>query len=89
MTGQRRPPISRTRPISGAWGAEAGSISNLKGARILALLGDMVTTDHISPAGSFKASTPAGGYPGKTTSRFRCCAEFKALRLAAAVNHER
>jgi aconitate hydratase len=43
-------------------GTEAGSISDLKGARILALLGDMVTTDHISPAGSFKASTPAGRY---------------------------
>jgi len=43
-------------------GAEAGTIADLKGARILALLGDMVTTDHISPAGSFKASTPAGRY---------------------------
>ncbi|NNL72884.1 MAG: aconitate hydratase, partial [Silicimonas sp.] len=31
-------------------------------ARVLALLGDMVTTDHISPAGSFKESTPAGQY---------------------------
>ncbi|MCL1628631.1 aconitate hydratase AcnA [Roseibaca sp. V10] len=43
-------------------GAEAGTISDLKGGRILALLGDMVTTDHISPAGSFKAGTPAGRY---------------------------
>ncbi|SUZ30675.1 Aconitate hydratase A [Roseibaca ekhonensis] len=43
-------------------GAEAGTIADVKGARILALLGDMVTTDHISPAGSFKASTPAGRY---------------------------
>ncbi len=42
--------------------AEAGTISNLKGARILALLGDMITTDHISPAGSFKQTTPAGKY---------------------------
>lgn len=39
-----------------------GVISNLTGARVLALLGDMITTDHISPAGSFKASTPAGKY---------------------------
>ena len=39
-----------------------GVISNINGARILALLGDMITTDHISPAGSFKASTPAGNY---------------------------
>ncbi|MBK5945453.1 aconitate hydratase 1 [Rhodobacter veldkampii DSM 11550] len=41
---------------------EAGTISNLHGARILALLGDMITTDHISPAGSFKPTTPAGKY---------------------------
>ncbi len=41
---------------------EPGTISNIDGARVLALLGDMVTTDHISPAGSFKDSTPAGQY---------------------------
>ena len=41
---------------------EPGIISDLSGARILALLGDMVTTDHISPAGSFKPTTPAGQY---------------------------
>ena len=41
---------------------EPGEISNVEGARILALLGDMVTTDHISPAGSFKETTPAGSY---------------------------
>ncbi|MES2664696.1 MAG: aconitate hydratase AcnA [Pseudomonadota bacterium] len=39
-----------------------GVISNISGARVLALLGDMITTDHISPAGSFKAGTPAGKY---------------------------
>ncbi|WP_309664823.1 aconitate hydratase AcnA [Tabrizicola sp.] len=39
-----------------------GTIQNITGARVLALLGDMITTDHISPAGSFKASTPAGKY---------------------------
>ena len=39
-----------------------GSIGDVVGARILALLGDMVTTDHISPAGSFKDTTPAGQY---------------------------
>jgi len=40
----------------------AGVISNVEGARVLALLGDMITTDHISPAGSFKDSSPAGKY---------------------------
>ena len=39
-----------------------GTIADITGARVLALLGDMITTDHISPAGSFKASTPAGKY---------------------------
>jgi aconitate hydratase len=39
-----------------------GVISDISGARILALLGDMITTDHISPAGSFKDKTPAGRY---------------------------
>jgi aconitate hydratase len=34
----------------------------IRGARVLALLGDSVTTDHISPAGSIKADSPAGNY---------------------------
>ena len=37
-------------------------IKDVTGARILALLGDSITTDHISPAGSFKSDTPAGKY---------------------------
>ncbi|SHI90112.1 aconitate hydratase AcnA [Wenxinia saemankumensis] len=39
-----------------------GTIDDIEGARVLAILGDMVTTDHISPAGSFKETTPAGKY---------------------------
>jgi aconitate hydratase len=35
---------------------------DIKGARVLALLGDSVTTDHISPAGAIKADSPAGDY---------------------------
>jgi aconitate hydratase len=42
--------------------AEKGHINPITGARVLAMLGDMITTDHISPAGSFKATTPAGQY---------------------------
>ncbi|PCD77686.1 aconitate hydratase AcnA [Pseudothioclava arenosa] len=41
---------------------EPGVISNIRSARVLAVLGDMITTDHISPAGSFKPTTPAGKY---------------------------
>jgi aconitate hydratase len=39
-----------------------GSIAEIKGARALAIFSDSVTTDHISPAGSFKKSSPAGTY---------------------------
>lgn len=42
--------------------SEPGTITNIKNAKVLAVLGDMITTDHISPAGSFKETTPAGRY---------------------------
>lgn len=41
---------------------EPTPVSDIKGARVLALLGDSVTTDHISPAGNIKAGTPASQY---------------------------
>jgi aconitate hydratase len=41
---------------------ETTPVSSIAGARVLALLGDSVTTDHISPAGSIKADSPAGKY---------------------------
>ncbi len=41
---------------------EAAPPADIAGARVLALLGDSVTTDHISPAGSIKADSPAGRY---------------------------
>ena len=37
-------------------------VTNIAGARVLAILGDSVTTDHISPAGNIKADSPAGKY---------------------------
>ena len=40
----------------------ARDIESIRGARVLVKVGDSVTTDHISPAGSFKADTPAGKY---------------------------
>jgi aconitate hydratase len=49
-------------PYFQGMGPEPGTIDNITGARVLAVLGDMVTTDHISPAGSFAASSPAGQY---------------------------
>lgn len=41
---------------------EPGVITNINDAKVLAVLGDMITTDHISPAGSFAESSPAGQY---------------------------
>jgi aconitate hydratase len=43
-------------------GMKLGGISDIKGARVLGLFGDKITTDHISPAGSIKAASPAGAY---------------------------
>ncbi|MDQ0997420.1 aconitate hydratase [Phyllobacterium ifriqiyense] len=43
-------------------GKTPGIVNDIKGARILGLFGDKITTDHISPAGSIKAASPAGQY---------------------------
>jgi aconitate hydratase len=52
----RRPPYFDGMP------AEPEPVTDIHGARVLALLGDSVTTDHISPAGAIKADSPAGEY---------------------------
>ncbi len=49
-------------PYFQGMGPEPGTISNIEGAKVLLILGDMITTDHISPAGSFATTTPAGKY---------------------------
>ena len=49
-------------PYFQGMGAQPGKITDVTNARVLAILGDMVTTDHISPAGSFRETTPAGRY---------------------------
>ena len=43
-------------------GPEPAPVTDIRGARVLALLGDSITTDHISPAGSIKVQSPAGRY---------------------------
>ena len=50
---------------------EPTDAGDIEGARVLAKLGDSVTTDHISPAGSIKADSPAGKYLKSTASRRR------------------
>jgi aconitate hydratase len=52
----RKPPYFDGMP------ADPAPVSDISGARVLALLGDSVTTDHISPAGSIKPGTPAAQY---------------------------
>ncbi len=52
----RKPPYFDGMP------AEPTPVADIKGARVLALLGDSVTTDHISPAGAIKKGTPAAQY---------------------------
>ena len=49
-------------PYFAGMGKAAGTIGDIRGARILGLFGDKITTDHISPAGSIKAQSPAGSY---------------------------
>ncbi|HZO90188.1 MAG TPA: aconitate hydratase [Chthonomonadaceae bacterium] len=49
-------------PYFDRFGMEPGAVKDIRKARALAILGDSVTTDHISPAGSIKPSSPAGLY---------------------------
>uniref|UniRef100_A0A9E8CRN5 Aconitate hydratase n=1 Tax=Bosea sp. NBC_00436 TaxID=2969620 RepID=A0A9E8CRN5_9HYPH len=49
-------------PYFQGMGKKPVAIGDIKGARILGLFGDKITTDHISPAGSIKAASPAGHY---------------------------
>jgi aconitate hydratase len=49
-------------PFFQQFGLQPGEIREIKGARALGIFGDSVTTDHISPAGSIKPTSPAGKY---------------------------
>ncbi|MFC4820452.1 aconitate hydratase AcnA [Dokdonella ginsengisoli] len=49
-------------PYFDGMSANAGTIDDIHGARVLGLFGDSITTDHISPAGSIKKDSPAGRY---------------------------
>jgi len=49
-------------PFFAGFGLQPGGIGEIKGARALGIFGDSVTTDHISPAGSIKKTSPAGKY---------------------------
>ena len=49
-------------PFFQGFSMQAGTITDIEGARPLGIFGDSVTTDHISPAGAIKAASPAGKY---------------------------
>ncbi|TWG97069.1 aconitase [Mesorhizobium sp. J18] len=49
-------------PYFAGMSRQPGQVGDIRGARILGLFGDKITTDHISPAGSIKAQSPAGQY---------------------------
>ncbi|MBC6443644.1 MAG: aconitate hydratase AcnA [Rhodobacteraceae bacterium] len=74
----RNPPYFRDMTM------ETKEIEDITGARIIAILGDMITTDHISPAGSFRETTPAGRY---LTARQVPLREFNSYG-ARRGNHE-
>jgi aconitate hydratase len=52
----------RRAPYFDGMTAQPASVEDIRSARVLAILGDSVTTDHISPAGSIKKNGPAGEY---------------------------
>src|SRR3712207_7488700 len=65
----RRPPRSTLCPYTTLFRSFEGmskenpsALKEIRGARVIAVLGDSVTTDHISPAGSIKKDSPAGRY---------------------------
>ena len=60
--GPRTRTYVRKPPYFDGMGAQPEPVTDVVGARVLAKLGDSVTTDHISPAGSIKADSPAGRY---------------------------
>jgi aconitate hydratase len=74
----RRPPFFEDLP------PEPEPVADIEGARVLAVLGDSVTTDHISPAGSIKRDGPAGNYLVEHGVEFR---EFNSYGSRRG-NHE-
>ena len=57
-----------------------GAVADIRGARVLALLGDSVTTDHISPAGNIAKTQPGGEVPRWS----RACSRWTSTRTARA-----
>jgi aconitate hydratase len=71
-------------PYFQGMGMSKGKITDIEGAKVLAILADSITTDHISPAGSFKPTTPAGRYLSEAQVAVRDFNSYGARRG----NHE-
>ena len=70
----KRPPYFDGMP------SEPAPVEPVRGARVLALLGDSVTTDHISPAGAIRPDSPAGTLPDRER---RAAARLQLVRVAS------
>ena len=79
ISGTRRATYIHEPPFFTDFSMEPGTIEEIRGARPLGIFGDSVTTDHISPAGAIKATSPAGQY---LMSRGVDARGFQQLRLA-------
>ena len=69
--GRRNPPTSSIRRTSRTCRSSPAPVRDIDGARVLAVLGDSITTDHISPAGSIKKDSPGGQVPDRARRRSR------------------
>ncbi len=68
-SGTRDSTYVRKPPYFDGMPTEPTPVTDIAGARVLAKLGDSVTTDHISPAGTIKADSPAGAVPDRARRR--------------------
>ena len=59
---QEKSTYVRLPPYFDGFGMQPGVVSDVRGARVLGIFGDSITTDHISPAGGIRPSSPAGKY---------------------------
>ena len=78
--GRRARPTCAARRTSTGCRTEPEPVTDITGAKVLAMLGDSVTTDHISPAGAFRTDSPAGDVPHRARRRAE---GLQLLRLAA------
>ena len=85
--GMRTRPTSRSRPTSRTSPMQPGAVHDVRGARALAIFGDSVTTDHISPAGRDQDDVAGGAVPAGAWRR-RSRTSTATARGAAITSHD-